>query len=478
MSISGALNNALTGLTASSRLAEVVSSNISNALTDGYARRVIELSSKELGGVSVDGIDRMIDRGLIADRRLADAQYSGQSLTADMLSRLESGLGAADDPSNIGSRIAAVEAALIRASGDPSSELRLTQVADAFGAMIATFDQNNDDIQNLREEADRTIDRQIATLNDRLVQIAALNADVLRLSASGTDISGLLDARQRLIDTVAELVPIRVTESDNQTVRLMTTSGLTLLDGRPASFSFKMTPTITADMSLSSGALSGVLWDGQPLDNDDGIGRLDGGSIGAAFAMRDEILVNVQASLDTLAVDMVARFQDPANDPTLTAGDPGLVTVQGNSLNPLDVAGLAGRLTLNPLFDPSVGGGFARIRDGLNGPVLAPNSDATQINRWIVAFSELREDLPLSGKQSLSARAADFTSRLGATRLSAETDASFSQARLSTLTQAELAQGVDTDQELQTLLKVEQSYGANAKVIETVDFLIRRLLEI
>jgi flagellar hook-associated protein 1 FlgK len=38
--------------------------------------------------------------------------------------------------------------------------------------------------------------------------------------------------------------------------------------------------------------------------------------------------------------------------------------------------------------------------------------------------------------------------------------------------------GVDTDAEMQTLLLIEQSYAANAKVVETVDFLIRTLMEI
>jgi flagellar hook-associated protein 1 FlgK len=40
-----------------------------------------------------------------------------------------------------------------------------------------------------------------------------------------------------------------------------------------------------------------------------------------------------------------------------------------------------------------------------------------------------------------------------------------------------LASGVDTDQELQTLLQVERMYAANAKVMQTVDTLITTLLE-
>ena len=42
----------------------------------------------------------------------------------------------------------------------------------------------------------------------------------------------------------------------------------------------------------------------------------------------------------------------------------------------------------------------------------------------------------------------------------------------------EQAQGVDTDQELQKLLTIEQSYAANAKLIETIDQMIQSLLRI
>ena len=40
----------------------------------------------------------------------------------------------------------------------------------------------------------------------------------------------------------------------------------------------------------------------------------------------------------------------------------------------------------------------------------------------------------------------------------------------------EKAGGVDTDQELQSLLVIEKNYAANAKVIQTVDEMIKTLL--
>jgi flagellar hook-associated protein 1 FlgK len=57
MSISGALSNALSGLNASSRTADVVSANVANVLTEGYAPRDIALQSQRDGrGVSVTGV--------------------------------------------------------------------------------------------------------------------------------------------------------------------------------------------------------------------------------------------------------------------------------------------------------------------------------------------------------------------------------------------------------------------------------------
>ena len=50
MSISGSLSNALSGLTAAGRAAAVVSSNISNSMTEGYGKRDLVLTERMLAG--------------------------------------------------------------------------------------------------------------------------------------------------------------------------------------------------------------------------------------------------------------------------------------------------------------------------------------------------------------------------------------------------------------------------------------------
>ena len=78
MSLSNALSNALSGLTAASRGTEVVASNLANATTPGFARRELQLTSRPViaggGGVQVEGVTRVLRNSVVAQGRLAEAE--------------------------------------------------------------------------------------------------------------------------------------------------------------------------------------------------------------------------------------------------------------------------------------------------------------------------------------------------------------------------------------------------------------------
>ena len=74
MSLSGALLNAMSGLSAVKRGTEMTASNIANANTKGYGKKMAILSARlGSGGVDVLGVKRFQDAGLLSDRRLASA---------------------------------------------------------------------------------------------------------------------------------------------------------------------------------------------------------------------------------------------------------------------------------------------------------------------------------------------------------------------------------------------------------------------
>lgn len=482
MSISQSLNNALTGLTATTRRAEVTSANVANALTEGYGRRELAVSAQSIGlqgaGVQVDGVVRIVDKALIADRRLSDSVLSGQERQSAMLSRVEALIGGPDDPYSLGNRLDAFEGALINAGGDPASTQRLNLALSRLQDVTTMLQSGAREVQVLRQEADADIARDVQTLNAALLRVEQLNTDIARSRSFGQDPSALLDERQRSVDTISRIVPVREIARENNRIALFTTSGEILIDGPAAEYGFDQTPTITADMTFASGGLSGITRDGVPLSVADGFGHLSGGSLGASFALRDDTLVRAQTALDEVAADLIMRFEDPAADPSITLGDPGLLTDAGAVMDPLDIVGLSRRISINAAVDPAQGGAISRWRDGVGAVTAGPVGNSDQLNRWVDALSTRQSIDPAIPTQSASGQIARIASAFASERVLGDDALSFAAARRDTLYQAELATGVDTDQEMQNLLIVEQAYAANAKVIQTASAMIQTLMEI
>ncbi|SMX47247.1 flagellar hook-associated protein FlgK [Actibacterium lipolyticum] len=483
MSISSSLSNALSGLTAAARAAEVVSANVANATTEGYGRRVLESSAAALGdqgaGVRVDGVRREIDTKVLADRRLADASAANAEQYVDFFSSLEVAIGTPDSANSLSGSIAALDSALIEAASRPDSDARLANVLTAANGVVDQFANISDEIQTLRAEAEQGINAQVRTLNTRLEQIADLNHQIRLQDGSGNDTAALMDQRQVLVDDLAEIVPVRVVQRDHGEIAIYTETGATLLEGKPAEFGFTPASTIVPEMKIESGALSGLTLNGQPISVAGPYSPIAGGSLQALFDQRDVLAVDAQADLDALARDLIERFEGV--DPTTASGAPGLFTDAGGSFDPAQEVGLSSRLSINALVDPDQGGAVWHLRAGLGATDPGAVGDSTLLNAFSDALNENR--IASSGTYTGAARSAaglsaEFLSTVSTERLNAEANQSFAQAKAETLREAERAGGVDTDHEMQSLLLIEQSYSANARVIQTIDEMIDTLLRI
>ncbi|MCV2881824.1 flagellar hook-associated protein FlgK [Actibacterium sp. XHP0104] len=485
MTISGSLSNALSGLIAASRAAEVVSSNVANAMTEGYARRELDLSARSLAGIGtgvmVDGVSRVVDKVVLADRRLADASAAAADLHAGFYTRLEDSIGLPEEGASLSGRMAAFEAALADAAARPDSDTRLMTLVDTAGALTGQFNAISTDIQASRMEADAQIAAQVDLLNDRLAKVADLNASIRNYQGQGQDTAALMDQRQAIVDDIAQVLPLRVIERDHGQIAIYTQAGAALIDGRPSTFSFQQTAMIVPEMSIGTGALSGLHLNGQPIGTTGAYSPIAGGSLSALFEQRDDLAPAAQAELDALARDLIDRFQNSGIDPSLLPGNAGLFTDGGAVFVAADEIGVAGRLSLNALVNPSQGGAPWRLRDGLGAAAPGPAGNNGLLLAMSDALAQTR--VPASGQftgvaRSASALGAEFLSWISSTRQSREADQSFALAKADTLKSAELADGVDTDAEMQTLLVIERAYAANARVIKAVEDLLQSLLSI
>lgn len=234
-----------------------MSSNVSNALTEGYARRELNLSPQSVGGtgagVRIDGVTRVVDRALLTDRRLADADAGNARLRSGFLGRIERLTGTPEENGSLSARLASFESALIQASGHPDSQARLQAVTDAAKGLAGHLNMLSGAIQQERMSADAGIAAQVRTLNESLGHIDRLNAEILAQTTAGHDATALMDQRQTLVDRVAGIVPVREVVRDNDQITLYTTGGAILLEGNPAVIGFAAAGVITPDMTIGSG---------------------------------------------------------------------------------------------------------------------------------------------------------------------------------------------------------------------------------
>ncbi len=475
MSISAALNAAQSGLTAASRAAQTVSSNVANALTPGYGVREVSVSSADLGGVSVDAVTRRSDIALVTERRAADASLAGASTLLSGLESVRDAVGTADAEGSVGARLGDLEARLLEAASRPDSAQRLSAAVGAAGAFVDTLNAAGRTIQEARLTADRGIDAAVGQLNEGLGRIAELNDRIVRLTATGNDANALIDQRHRLVDEISDIVPLKQIERENGRVALITGTGRLLLDGDPVPVTFSGTNGMSAGAALGA-PLSGLAVGDRAVDMTNPRSQMAGGRLEALFALRDTVLLAAQARLDTLAFEVGTRFQDAG------LGDAaGLFTEAGAPLGATSAPGLAQRLSLSAAVDPGKGGAAWRLRDGLGAGAPGLSGDGTRLSALAETLG--RPATPAgtalgTGALSLVALGDALVGAETAAAYGVETDLSRARGRSEALTEAELATGVNTDAEMQKLMQIEQSYAANARVIQVAGSLIDRILEI
>lgn len=463
MSLAAAFNAATSGLAVTARRSEVVSNNVANAATEGYARRSLTTGSAPAGGgVRAIGTERNVDAVMLAETRLARASASGSDYLARQILRLENTFATAGADNSLMAAIDRLDAAFISAAGEPSSLTRLADLSDALRDIGTGFATATERVQSLRAEADAKIAADVDRLNSALTTVGTLDRRITQWEAAGRDVAALRDQRQAAIDAVSTIVPLReVTGTDGRT-RLVTAEGAVLLDGKPATLTFARTPTLTA-----TGPVPNQLFlDGYPVPG--ATGQLSGGTLGAAFTIRDRIGPETQAMLDDLARTIAQRLE--ASDATLAPGDAGLLTDRGAPIDPTATTGLAARLTLNAAADPEAGGDLWRLRSGLGAIAPGPVSESATLSALQAALSQ-----DPGSPRSMAARLAETISYQ---RVRTEDWASAAAARAETFATKLAEGGVDTDAEMQDLLQIEQTYAANAKVLQAIrdmlDFLLMR----
>jgi flagellar hook-associated protein 1 FlgK len=484
MSLTSAMSNALSGLSVASRNAQVISTNIGNAQTPGYATRSLELRPMNEafgGGVMVSGVSRYVDEGLLNDRRLADSGLANAGAKSGFLQSLERLVGTPDQAHSILGQFTRFEASLVTAAAKPEESSRLAAAVSSAKDLADTLVSTSQEIQALRTEAEAEIEQGVKDLNTFLSQIETLNTTIVDANNSGHATASFQDQRRRVLDQLAELVSLRIMPRDRGAIAVFTPSGATLLDPSPADFEFEASNLVAAHMTQANGLLPGLEMNGAPASTGGSQSPIAGGRLASLFEVRDTLAVDAQAQLDAVTRNMIERFQDAGIDSSRAPGSAGLFTDGGAAFDVSNEIGLSGRIAVNSAVDPENGGAVWRLRDGLGAPTPGSVGDAALLQSLSAALGQ--NDSLASGDLGATERPvhghiSSFLSHFGQQRLALDQDVAFATARQSSLVELELGMGVDTDAEMENLLLVEKAYSANARMMQVIEEMLETLMRI
>jgi len=482
VSLSSAIYAARSGLQVSSLRAEIVATNVANASTPGYVRRSATLSETVLGGNSAgvrsDGIARVNDAAIKAQRRELTSGLAQASVLASTWKAISAQIGDTAAGTGLFKTFSDFETALSRSITSPESTTNAAALLQAARGITQELNSLSDMVAIQRGEADREIADGVKIVNSALKQIEQLNTRLSGMNRTTGEAAALVDERQRVLDTLAEYLPIQTVERDAGVIDVLTTEGVYLVAGRARQIEFTPSASFGPEQTFSDGDLSGLTVEGLELTpGAPSYGAVSGGLFGALFTLRDQELPAFSAQLDTIASNLITRLSDDSIDPTKTPG------AQGIFIDPDAAAGagIAGRITLNAAIDPVQGGTITRFRDGLGAATTGAPGNRTILQGMFDAFTAISaiNTNGLQGTFSSTELVAHLSSLAGQKRIGHEAVLSSTQTQHGILVQAEQTEtGVDVDAQLQDLLLIEQAYAANARVIEVTGQMIKLLMEL
>ncbi|UAK26063.1 flagellar hook-associated protein FlgK [Sphingomonas nostoxanthinifaciens] len=414
-----------------------VGENVTNANTDGYAKRIVTLKEQatngigflstthaDFNGVQQTTVARAFDLYKSSDAWTANSDSSYADTRAQYLTTVQSQLN--DTNTGIGTKLTAIYTAANALSANPTDttlrQSMLYAVQDATGSLGQAAASLDKVMGTISDQATS----QVAQLNTSLTQLAKLNLSLETAQAGTSGRATLEDQRDSLISTISSTVGVDVTldQKGAATLKLSNYGGPTLVSANST------TPALVSVSQSSDGHLVVSL----TSNNTNSIatptsGTLAGLMDGAGNAS------DRKGQLDGLADQLATQLN----------------TWQAQGL---DLSGVAGTDMLS-------GHTAETLQVLITDPTKIAAADATASNGNLLALQSTRSASGVEttwhamvNAQALQVNAANTAS----TTASAQKDNAYSAL--------DSVSGVSLDDQAADLLRFQQAYSASSKIIQ------------
>jgi flagellar hook-associated protein 1 FlgK len=504
VSIDSGLAIANSGLYAITQALDVVSQNVANASTPGYATEIANQESDSAGGLSV-GVRVLpttlaVDTQLQTDLLAQNATTAALTTTQSALQSIDPVLGTPGDGTDLSSMLGNLTDAFSTLSNDPSDQTQQTAVVTAAANLTQSINTLASAYATQRQSAQDNIVSEVGTLNTTLGSIGALNSQIVALQAGGQSTADLENQRNAAVQTLSGLVGITTVEQTNGNLLLFTNSGLSLPTSGGTPFTIAGA-TLGATTTYPGGGVPGIMLNGTDVTS-----GMTNGAIGANITLRDTTLPTDQAELDEFSEGLATRFD--AQGLRLFSDATGAVPASGGTPAQSGYVGFSSIIQVNP----AVQANNALVRDGTQAvagsatgasaftpnPAGGPAGFSTTLTRVLdYALGSDAQDgvaqpgfattgLGANGTLSSPYASPDTLSGLSNALVGAQAAQSSqtssqvgTETALQSTLQTKLASsvGVNIDTEMSAMIVLQNAYSANARIITTAQAMWAQLLQ-
>ena len=346
MSLTLALNNAVSGLKAAQASLATISNNVSNSNTEGYTRKYQNqtsfVSSGTGAGVNTAVVIRKVDELLRRDVRREGSIQGATDVRDIYYAQLQQMLGSTTSGGSLNSAINSLQQGLAGLGATPSDAgLQQNVVASARNVSLA-LNRTSKSVQDLRQSAENEIRTSIEVINQNLQQVVSLNRQITRSFALREPTGDLQDQRDLAVSRIAEQMGIQTFTRDSGEMVVYSSTGRTLVDGQVNLIQY------TASTSVTSASTFGPMKLGP--DNIVITNEFTSGRMQALMEMRDKTLPEVNSQLNLMARGLYEKTWSPPFQPSSTAQG-----VNQSGQNPFAIVTFGGNLTAGAASGTSTG---------------------------------------------------------------------------------------------------------------------------
>jgi len=442
MSLNASLLTAVQALSADTGALQATNSNIANANTPGYTRKVAILqeaaptneNNLSVGnGVVLEGYQSVRDELVQTQIQQETQAQSGANAQLATLQQVQPTFTTSTQ--DIGTQMSALFSSLSGLSTNPNSSAAGEAVLTAGQNLATAFNTASNTLNSQQAGLNTQVNQDVNQINQITQQIAALNPQIAQLTSTGQDGGTLQDQQDQLVLQLSALTNVAVTKTDNGEM-LTTGNGTPLVVG---SQNFALSTTTNSD------GMQDVLdQNGTAIT-----ASITGGDLGGTIQTRDQAIPGLLSQLDTLANQFGTAFNAAQATGFNQDGSAG----QNFFTIPTSVAGSAGSIKM-AITDPTM---------------IAASSDGSAGNNGNLANLSAVQTAALPAGETPGNAYASLVYQVGSLTSNANAESTAIGSSLVQLNnQLSSVSGVSIDEESSNLITFQTAYEAAARVVSTI----------